>query len=103
MIIFEPATLVNQRLKRQSKAQKTWTRLVSNEKFSEILWASGWALGQATWAKMAQKLLHWWCYSQKIRNSQPKKFFRVQSKRLSDPFEPLNSSLAQSAGELGRW
>jgi len=30
-------------------------------------------------------------------------FFRVQSTRLADPFEPLNSSLAQSAEELGRW
>jgi len=29
-------------------------------------------------------------------------FFRVQSRRLSDPFKPLNSSLAQSAEELGR-
>jgi len=34
---------------------------------------------------------------------QPKNFFRVQSTRLADPFEPLNSSLAQSAEELGRW
>jgi len=32
-----------------------------------------------------------------------KVFFRVQSTRLSDPFEPLNSSLVQSAEELGRW
>jgi len=32
-----------------------------------------------------------------------KNFFRVQSTRLADPFEPLNSSLAQSAEELGRW
>jgi len=32
-----------------------------------------------------------------------KNFFRVQSTRLTDPFEPLNSSLAQSAEELGRW
>jgi len=31
-----------------------------------------------------------------------KKFFRVQSTRLADPFEPLSSSLAQSAEELGR-
>ena len=30
-------------------------------------------------------------------------FFRVQSTRLADPFELLNSSLAQSAEELGRW
>ena len=30
-------------------------------------------------------------------------FFRWRSTRLADPFEPLNSSLAQSAEELGRW
>jgi len=34
---------------------------------------------------------------------QPKEFFRVQSTRLADPFEPLNSSLAQSAEKLGHW
>jgi len=34
---------------------------------------------------------------------QPKNFFRVQSRRLSDPFELLNSSLVQLAEELGRW
>jgi len=39
--------------------------LVSNENFSETLWHSSWALGQATWAKMTQKLLHLWCQSQK--------------------------------------
>jgi len=27
----------------------------------------------------------------------------VQSTRLADPFELLNSSLTQSAEELGRW
>jgi len=39
------------------------------------------------------------------KNPQPptKKFFRVQSTRLADPFEPLNSSQAQLAEELGRW
>jgi len=49
--------------------------LVSNQNFSEILWPSGWALGQGTWAKTAQKLLHLWRQSQKIRNPQPKNFF----------------------------
>jgi len=34
---------------------------------------------------------------------QPKIFFRVQSTKLADPFEPLNSSLAQSAEELEHW
>ena len=34
---------------------------------------------------------------------QAKIFFRVQSTRLANLFEPLNSSLAQSAEELGRW
>jgi len=38
------------------------------------------------------------------KNLQPptKKLFRVQT-RLADPFEPLNSSLAQSAEELWYW
>jgi len=30
-------------------------------------------------------------------------FFRVQSTRMADPFELLNSSLAQSSEKLGRW
>jgi len=77
--------------------------LVSNENFSEILWPKGLALGQVTWAKMTPTLLHLWCHSQNIHNPQPKNFFRVQSRRLADPFEPLNSSLAQSAEELWRW
>jgi len=32
--------------------------LVSNDNFGEILWSSGWAVGQVTWAKMAPKVLH---------------------------------------------
>jgi len=77
--------------------------LVSNKNFSEILWPSGWAIGQVTWAKMTQELLHLWRQSQKNRTPQPKTFFRVQTRRLADPFEPLNSSLAQSAEELWHW
>jgi len=72
--------------------------LVSNENFSETLWPSGWALGQATWAKMTQNLLHLWRHSQKIRTPQTKNFFQVQSTRLADSFELLNSSLAQIGG-----
>ena len=83
-----------------SKAQKS---LVSNENFSETLWPSSWALGQATWAKMTLKLLHLWRQSQKIRTPNQKIFFRVQFTRLADLFEPLNSSLVQLAEELGRW
>jgi len=41
--------------------------------------------------------------TKKTRTPQAKFFFRVQSTRLADPFEPLNSSLAQLAEELGRW
>jgi len=77
--------------------------LLSNENFSETLWPSGWALGQATRAKMTLELLHLWRQSQKIRIPNQKNFFRVQSTRLSNPFELLNSFLAQSAEELGRW
>ena len=75
--------------------------LVSNENFSKTLWPSSWALGQATWAKMTPKLLHLWCQSQKICNPNQKNVFRVQTRRLANPFEPLNSSLTvQSAEEL---
>ena len=76
--------------------------LVSNENFSEILWASGWALGQETWAKMNQKLFQLWCQSQKIHNPQPKHIFGVQTRKLADPFKLLSSSLAQSE-ELWCW
>jgi len=39
------------------------------------------------------------------KNPQPptKNYFLVQSTRLADPFELFNSSLVQSAEELGRW
>jgi len=55
--------------------------LVSDKNFSKILWPSGWALGQVTWAKMTEKLLHLWRHSQKIRNPQQKYFFEC---RLED-------------------
>jgi len=49
--------------------------LVSNENFSETLLPSGWALGQATWAKMTLKLLHLWRQSQTNRTPRAKNFF----------------------------
>jgi len=42
---------VDQRLKIHDSS------LVSNENFSEIRWPSGWALGQATWAKWHKNYL----------------------------------------------
>jgi len=65
-------------LQSQSKAQKTDSSLISNENFSKILWPSGWALGQVTWAKMAQKLLHLWHHSQKTWNPKPNNFFHCR-------------------------
>ena len=60
------------------------------------------AQGQAKWAKVAKKSS---TYDVTHKKTAPpsKNFFRVQSTRLADPFEPLNSSLAQWAEELGRW
>jgi len=51
------------------------TSQVSNENFSETLWPSGWALGQATWAKMTPKLHHLWRQSQKSTPLNQKIFF----------------------------
>jgi len=50
--------------------------LVSNENFRKILWPSDLALGQVTWAKMAEKLLYVWRHSQKICDPQPQNFFQ---------------------------
>jgi len=49
---------------------------------------------------MAPKLLH---LTSLTKNPQPptKNFFRVQNRRLADPFESLNSSLAQSTEDYG--
>jgi len=55
--------------------------LISNKNFSEILWSSGWALGQVALAKMAQKLLYLWRHSQKIHNPTQKIYFEC---RLQD-------------------
>ena len=92
---FEPETL-------ESWSKDSDSSLFSNENFSETLWLSSWALGQAAWAKMTPKLLHL-RQSQKIHHPQPKNFFPVQSTRLADLFEPLNSFLVQSVEEWGRW
>jgi len=51
---------------------------------------------------MTPKLFHVSRQSQKIHTPQPIIFW-VQSTRLVDSFESLNSSLAQSVQELGHW
>jgi len=71
--------------------------LVSNKNFSETLRPSGWTLGQVTWAKMAPKLLHLWCHSQKICNPQPKKIFFCRNlSRSSKVSKDSDSSLVSN-------
>jgi len=77
--------------------------LVSSENFSKILPPNGWRPGPGKVGQGGLKVLHLWRHSQKNCIPQAKNFFRVQSTRLANRFEPLNSSLAQSAEELGRW
>jgi len=76
--------------------------LVSNENFSEILWPSGWALGQVTWAKMTPNDFAYDVTHKKFATS-TKNIFLVHTRRLADAFESLNSSLVQSAEELWCW
>ena len=74
--------------------------------------------GLRTWSKCQKtrqdkKLFAWrvrvfcqWRYDvshKKPATPNQKIFFRVQSRRLADLFEPLNNSPAQSAEELGHW
>jgi len=74
--------------------------LVSNKNLSKILPSRDWAVGQVTWAKMAKNLPHLWCHLDKKQNP---KFFSLQTWRLAECFEGLNSSLEQSAEELCGW
>jgi len=53
--------------------------------------------------KSCKNLPYSWRHSRKICNTQPKIFFRVQTRRLANLFGPLDSSLAQSGEELWRW
>jgi len=80
-------------------SKDSYSSLVSNENFSEILLFGGWALGQVAWAKMAKNLPHL-CHPQKNWNQ--KNLFSLVTRRLAELFEGLNSSLAQSAEELCR-
>jgi len=61
------------------------------------------AQGQAKWAKVAKKSSTYDITHKKTAPPKQRNYFWVQSTRMADPFEPLNSSLAQSAEELGRW
>jgi len=60
---------------------------------------SGWAQGQVTRAKMAKNLSHLWHHPQK-NETQNQIFFSLQTRRLAKSFKGLNSTLAQSTGEL---
>jgi len=84
LITFEPETSAG-----HPKYQDSDCSLVSSKNFSEILPPNGWRPLMMSVTK----------------NPHPptKNFFRVQSTRPADPFKTLNSSLAQSSEELGRW
>jgi len=64
---------------------------------------NGWRPRPGKVGQGSLKVLYLRRHSEKTRIPKQKNFFRVQSTRLADPFEPLNSSLAQSAEELERW
>jgi len=74
--------------------------LVSNKNFSKILPSNGLGQGQGKVGQGGQKVLHFWHHSQRIRTPQPNNFFSLQTTRLAETFEPLNSSLPLSVSEL---
>jgi len=67
---------LNQKCLKVKGSKDSDSSLISNENFSETLWPSGWALGQAIWPKLTPKLLHLWRQSQKICMPNQKKFFQ---------------------------
>jgi len=58
-----------------------------------MLPCNGLDLGPGEVGQGGPKVLYLWRHSKKIRTLQPKNFFRVQTRRLAESFEPLNSSL----------
>jgi len=58
------------------------------------------AQGQAKMAKITQKHPYLWRSPQKSSNPKRKKFSSILTTRLAESVECLNSSLAQSPGEL---
>jgi len=57
------------------------SRLVSSENFSKILWPSGWALSQESWAKMIQNYFTYGITHKKYVTPNQKDFFKC---RLED-------------------
>jgi len=87
-------------LSRSSKVSKdSGCSLVSNIHFSEILPSKSWCPGPGKVGQGGLKVLHLWRHSQKIRNPQPKNFFRVQATRLAASFEPFTRSVALTGPE----
>jgi len=74
--------------------------LVSNENFSTLLLPSVWAQVRYQQPKMAKNTYLTYDITKKTK---PKMFFSLQTLRLSEAFEGLNSSRAQSAEELCIW
>ena len=58
------------------------------------------AQGKAKMAKITQKRPYLWRSPQKSSNTKQNIFFSILTKRLGESLEGLNSSLAQSPGEL---
>jgi len=57
-------------------------------------------VGPRARAKMAKNLPHLWHHLQKIRSPKPKHIFSLQTQTPTEYFKGLDSSLAQSTGEL---
>ena len=78
--------------------------LVSSKNSNEILPPNGWRPGPGKVGQGGHKISPLMTsLTKKPAPPREKIVFQVQSTRLADPFEPLNSSLAQWAEELGRW
>ena len=71
--------------------------LVSEKILSHNIGPMGWSPGPG---KGSQKHLHLWRSPQKKTTKNENFFFSISTTRLAESVEGLNSSLAQSSGEL---
>jgi len=77
--------------------------LVSNENLSKILLSSGWALGQATWDKMAKNLTSLMPSLTKYLKPKTKKFFFIAGLKTCQifwGFEQLSSTISRGGMSL---
>jgi len=74
--------------------------LVFNKTLRQKNGSMGWGPGPAKGGQKCENMHPSWRYLEKTPNPKRKTFFSISTRRLAESVDGLDSSLAQSAGEL---